>query len=741
MAKLQKNTIDKKELLADIERIKKSKNADEIDAIMAKYEKGLAEMDRRNAKKAEAPAKPKTGRYNGKYEVYQAADGYAYRLKASNGEILATSEIYTTRDGVLKAIDTVKKNVEVGEIRVFADKHGKFKFKLIAQNHRVLVFSSNYQQEAGAQRASESFKKFALKADIVDVEIKDDDLASATKIKITATEDKTGGKYILEEGDGEYSWVLKASNGEILVQMEGYTSKPSALASIEKFKQYVAEGTFKSIKDKSGHSLFKLYTQSNRVAAVGEAYSTKTSAVSAANSVVSFYKLAELVDLEEIAKKEARKQAAKERAAQKKAEEAKKAEEKANEPKIEEKVEPKEEPIVEEALVEEVPQEVAEEPFEEVEEPAEEVVEETPEEVVDEAPEEEPVETPTEEEPAEEPVEEKAAEEPVEEKAEEEPEEVKEAPKPKKPRAKKAEKKEEPKKAAAKKESKKAKEEPKPAPKKAAAKKEEAPKTGRYNGKYEVYQAADGYAYRLKASNGEVLATSEIYTTRDGILRAINTVKKNVEVGELRVFADKKGKFKFKMLSGNHRVLLISANYAQEAGANRAVESFKKFALKADIVDVEIKDDDLASATKIKITSTEDKAGGKYEIEESNGEFSWDLKASNGEILVQMEGYTSKASLLGSIEKFKQYVEEGTFKSIKDKTGHYQYKLYTKSNRVAAVGESYKTKTSAVSAANSVVSFYKLAEVVDLNQQAKAEAKAKKAEEKTAKAEKKSSKK
>jgi len=732
MAKLQKNTIDKKELLADIERIKKSKNADEIDAIMAKYEKGLAEMDRRNAKKAETPAKPKTGRYNGKYEVYQAADGYAYRLKASNGEILATSEIYTTRDGVLKAIDTVKKNVEVGEIRVFADKHGKFKFKLIAQNHRVLVFSSNYQQEAGAQRASESFKKFALKADIVDVEIKDDDLASATKIKITATEDKTGGKYILEEGDGEYSWVLKASNGEILVQMEGYTSKPSALASIEKFKQYVAEGTFKSIKDKSGHSLFKLYTQSNRVAAVGEAYSTKTSAVSAANSVVSFYKLAELVDLEEIAKKEARKQAAKERAAQKKAEEAKKAEEKANEPKIEEKVEPKEEPIVEEALVEEVPNEVAEEPFEEVEEPAEEVVEEPAEEVVEETPEEEPVETPTEEEPA---------EEPVEEKAEEEPEEVKEAPKPKKPRAKKAEKKEEPKKATAKKESKKAKEEPKPAPKKAAEKKEETPKTGRYNGKYEVYQAADGYAYRLKASNGEVLATSEIYTTRDGILRAINTVKKNVEVGELRVFADKKGKFKFKMLSGNHRVLLISANYAQEAGANRAAESFKKFALKADIVDVEIKDDDLASATKIKITSTEDKTGGKYEIEESNGEFSWDLKASNGEILVQMEGYTSKASLLGSIEKFKQYVEEGTFKSIKDKTGHYQYKLYTKSNRVAAVGESYKTKTSAVSAANSVVSFYKLAEVVDLNQQAKAEAKAKKAEEKAAKTEKKSSKK
>jgi uncharacterized protein YegP (UPF0339 family) len=579
-------------------------------------------MDRRRAKQAATPEKPKTGRNNGKYEVYPAADGYAYRLKASNGEILATSEIYTTRDGVIKAIDTVKKNVETGEIRVFSDKHGKFKFKLVAQNHRVLVFSSNYAQEAGAQRASESFKKFALKADIVDIDLKDDDLAHATKLKIASYEDKTGGKYELDVDDGDYSWVLKASNGEILVQMEGYTSKPSALASIEKFKQYVAEGTFKAIKDKSNHSLFKLYTQSNRVAAVGEAYSTKTAAISAANSVVAFYKLAELVDLEEIAKKEARKQAAKEKRAEKKALEARQEEVKQDEP------------------------------------------------------------------------EKKAAKRPQEKKTE---------PKP-----------EEPEKKAAK----------RPAVKKAETK--DQPKTGRYNGKYEVYQAADGYAYRLKASNGEVLATSEIYSTRDGVLRAINTVKKNIETGELRVFADKKGKFKFKLTSSNHRVLLISANYAQESGAKNATESFKKFALKADIVDIELKDDDLASATAVKITSNEDKTGGKYEIEEFNGEFSWDLKASNGEILVQMEGYISKASTLASIEKFKQYVAEGTFKSIKDKTGHYQYKLYTKSNRVAAVGESYKTKTSAVSAANSVVSFYKMAEVVDLNQLAKAEAKAKK---------------
>lgn len=356
MGKLQKNIINKEELLADIEALKKAKTDEQVDAIMKKYDKGLAEMDRRQAKQAakeaekakakevkekakakeaektkakakEAPKKSeakdteKKGRYNGKYEVYAIADGYAYRLKASNGEILVTSEVYVNRDGVIRAIDTVKKNIETGEIRIFADKKSKWKFKLTSKNHRVLLISSNYAQEVGAQRASESFKKFAMKADVVDVEIKDDDAASATNIKITANEDKAGGKYEIENSDGEYSWDLKATNGEILCQAEGYTSKSGVLNAIEKFKQYVAEGTFKSVKDKTGHYQYKLYTKAGRIAAVGESYKTKTAATSAANSVVSFYKLSEIVDLEALAKQAAKeaKAKAKEEASKEKA--------------------------------------------------------------------------------------------------------------------------------------------------------------------------------------------------------------------------------------------------------------------------------------------------------------------------------------------------------------------------------------------------------------------------------------
>lgn len=240
-------------------------------------------------------------------------------------------------------------------------------------------------------------------------------------------------------------------------------------------------------------------------------------------------------------------------------------------------------------------------------------------------------------------------------------------------------------------------------------------KKGRtYNGKYEIFQVADGYAYCLKASNGEVLVTSETYISRDGVIKAIEAVKRNLETGEVRIFADKRGKYKFKLVSKNYRVLAISSTYSVEKSAVRASESFKKFALKADIVDIELLDNDFESATIIEIKSNEDKSGGKFVIEKFNGEFSWDLKSSNGQILCQAEGYTSKAGCIYSIETFKKNVQIGVFKCIKDKSGRYCYKLYTPNGRVIAIGKSYPTKASAEASANSVVSFYKLAAIEEI---------------------------
>ena len=47
----------------------------------------------------------------GKYEVYEdKSGGFRFRLKASNGEVLASSESYKTKASAMGGVESVKKN-------------------------------------------------------------------------------------------------------------------------------------------------------------------------------------------------------------------------------------------------------------------------------------------------------------------------------------------------------------------------------------------------------------------------------------------------------------------------------------------------------------------------------------------------------------------------------------------------------------------------------------------------------
>ena len=52
-----------------------------------------------------------------KFEVYVGAGGkYRFRLKAPNGEIIATSEAYSTKAACMNGIQSVKTNAPKAEI-------------------------------------------------------------------------------------------------------------------------------------------------------------------------------------------------------------------------------------------------------------------------------------------------------------------------------------------------------------------------------------------------------------------------------------------------------------------------------------------------------------------------------------------------------------------------------------------------------------------------------------------------
>ncbi|MDD3043481.1 MAG: YegP family protein [Methanosarcinaceae archaeon] len=52
-----------------------------------------------------------------KFEIYKdKSGGYRFRLRARNGQIIATGQAYKSKEGCLKGIESVKQNAPIAEI-------------------------------------------------------------------------------------------------------------------------------------------------------------------------------------------------------------------------------------------------------------------------------------------------------------------------------------------------------------------------------------------------------------------------------------------------------------------------------------------------------------------------------------------------------------------------------------------------------------------------------------------------
>lgn len=119
----------------------------------------------------------------GKFAVRTTATGIKFNLKAGNGEIIATSEIYTTEAACKKGIASVKKNAPIAPVEnqtvegykvekhpkfeVYMDKAGEFRFRLKATNGQIIAVGEGYKALASCLNGIESVKKNAPDAPIV----------------------------------------------------------------------------------------------------------------------------------------------------------------------------------------------------------------------------------------------------------------------------------------------------------------------------------------------------------------------------------------------------------------------------------------------------------------------------------------------------------------------------------------------------------------------------------------------
>lgn len=119
----------------------------------------------------------------GKFVVRETGTGIKFDLKAGNGEVIATSEVYSAEASCMNGIESVKKNAPVAAVEdqtvegyateknpkfeVYQDKAGEYRFRLKATNGQVIATGEGYKAKASCLNGVESVKKNAPDAEVV----------------------------------------------------------------------------------------------------------------------------------------------------------------------------------------------------------------------------------------------------------------------------------------------------------------------------------------------------------------------------------------------------------------------------------------------------------------------------------------------------------------------------------------------------------------------------------------------
>ncbi len=106
----------------------------------------------------------------GKFTLFTGKNGEFYwNLKAGNGEIIGNSEGYKTKASAENGIESTRKNVtNADRFEMKEAKNGKFYWNLKATNGQVIMSSQMYSSESGAKNGIESAMKNAPDARLED---------------------------------------------------------------------------------------------------------------------------------------------------------------------------------------------------------------------------------------------------------------------------------------------------------------------------------------------------------------------------------------------------------------------------------------------------------------------------------------------------------------------------------------------------------------------------------------------
>ncbi len=117
-----------------------------------------------------------------KFVIRNVASGIKFDLKATNGQVIATSEVYESQAACENGIESVRKNAPIAnfenqtvenyetatnpKFEMYEDKGGEFRFRLKARNGQIIATSEGYTTKAACENGIESVRKNAPIAEV-----------------------------------------------------------------------------------------------------------------------------------------------------------------------------------------------------------------------------------------------------------------------------------------------------------------------------------------------------------------------------------------------------------------------------------------------------------------------------------------------------------------------------------------------------------------------------------------------
>jgi len=200
-------------------------------------------------------------------------------------------------------------------------------------------------------------------------------------------------------------------------------------------------------------------------------------------------------------------------------------------------------------------------------------------------------------------------------------------------------------------------------------------------GRFETFVGKDGQDYfHLLAGNGQKVLMSEGYASLQGAQGGIASVQANGQSDTrylLREASD--GSWYFVLTASNGQIIGMSELYVSQANANAGIATVKKV---------------IAATTKQEQAIP---GAARYETFKGlDGKYYFHVRAVNGEIVLQSQAYTTRASATTGINSVQTNgINLARYAVLASADGQFYFNLKAANGQVIGHGEQYASKSNA----------------------------------------------